>query len=145
MEGLFFSKDRFSKFSRMRVTYIIAFAVAFVLTEVGREIYRPFIYQNGINDFGFADVMGNLLGTVAIIFFGLAIYHSTRIQGIRLIALVTIGIVIYELLQPALPRGVLDWKDILSTPFAGTISLMIFLAFWRVIGDPSSEEGKVDS
>jgi hypothetical protein len=116
------------------------FAVFFILTEVGREIYRPYVYQNGIDDLGFADVVGNLLGTAAIIFFNLGISHATRIQSIRIVAFVTTGVVIYELLQPVLPRGVLDWKDVISTFVAGLFSLTMVLAIWRVIPDPLSEK-----
>ena len=96
------------------------------------------MYENGINDLGFADVIGNLLGTVAIIFFCLGINHATRIQSIRVITFVTIGVTIYELLQPILPRGIMDWKDVISTPVAGFFSLVIVLGIWRVVQDPLS-------
>ena len=145
MEDVFFSKNRIFKLGPMRGVYFITFAVFFILTEIGREIYRPYVYQNGINDLGFADVIGNLLGTVAIIFFCLGVNHTTRIQSIRIIAFVTIGVTIYELLQPVLPRGILDWKDVISTPIAGLLSLMMVLAIWRAVQDPlSSNEERVD-
>ena len=120
----------------MRGVYFVLFAAAFIFTEIGRKIYRPYVYQNGISDFGFADVIGNLLGTVAIIFFCLGVYHATRSQSIRIVIFITIGVVIYELLQPVLPRGVLDWKDVFSTFAAGLFSLNIVLIIWRVIKDP---------
>jgi len=85
-------------------------------------------------------LLGNLLGTVAIIFFNLGGNHATRIQSIRIVAFVTTGVIIYELLQPVLPRGVLDWKDVISTFFAGFLSLTVVLAIWRVIPDPLSEK-----
>ncbi len=140
MDDLFFSKDRFLKPGPIRGVYFVLFAFFFLLTEMGREIYRPYIYRNGIDDFGFADVVGNLLGTVAIIFFDLGISHATRRQGIRLVAFVTLGVAVYELLQPVLPRGVLDWKDVVSTFIAGLFSLAMLLAIWRVVKDPLSEE-----
>ena len=139
MDDLFFSKNRFLKLGPIRGVYFILFAAFFLLTEMGREIYRPYIYRNGIDDFGFADVVGNLLGTVAIIFFDLGISHATKRQGIRLVAFITLGVAIYALLQPVLPRGVLDWKDVVST-FAGLFSLAMLLAVWRVVEDPLSEE-----
>ena len=140
MQNVFFSKNRIFKPGPVRGVYFILFAVFFILTEVGREIYRPYVYQNGIHDLGFADVVGNLLGTAAIIFFDLGISHATRIQSIRIVAFVTTGIVIYELLQPVLPRGVLDWKDVVSTFVAGLLSLTMVLAIWRVIPAPLSEK-----
>lgn len=69
MADLFFSRDRFLAPRRRRGAYLITLALLFLLTEVGTEIYRPFLYQNSIQDLGFADVVGNLLGTIAMVFF----------------------------------------------------------------------------
>ena len=146
MEDVFFSKNRIFKLGPMRGVYFVTFAFFFILTEIGRQIYRPYVYQNGIKDLGFADVIGNLLGTVAVIFFGLAVNHANRVQSIRVIVFITVGITIYELLQPVLPRGVLDWKDVISTPIAGLFSLMLVLVMWRVFKNPLPPYGdKVDT
>ena len=124
---LLFSRHRIFKSGPIRAAYFILFVTFFFVTEIGRELYRPFIYRNGYNDFGFADVIGNLLGTVAIIFFLLTAYHATKRQSIRVISFVTVGIMAYELVQPTLPKGVFDWKDVVSTPIAGLISLMMVM------------------
>jgi len=145
MEDIFFSRNRIFKPGPIRGIYFATFAVFFILTEIGREIYRPYIYQNELNDFGLADVIGNLLGTVAIIFFCLGVNHANRVQSIRIIAFVTVGVTIYELLQAVLPKGVLDWKDVISTPIAGLFSLLLVRVIWRVIRDPlSPNEEQVD-
>ena len=145
MDDVFFSRNRVFKIGPMRGVYFVTFAVFFILTEIGREIYRHYVYQNGLNDFGLADVIGNLLGTVAIIFFCLGVNHANRVQSIRIIAFVTVGITIYELLQAVLPKGVLDWKDVVSTPIAGLFSLLLVLVIWRFIRDPLSlNEEQVD-
>jgi hypothetical protein len=100
------------------------------------------VYRNGIEDLGLADVVGNLLGTVVIIFLQLGAAHATRKQGLRIIALVTGGVVVYELLQPILPRGVLDWKDVVSTVVAGGFALGLLLLVTHLIPDtPSGVEG----
>jgi hypothetical protein len=138
MENVFFSKTRVFKPGPMRGVYFITFVIFFILTELGREVYRPYVYENGISDLGFADVIGNLLGTVAIIFFCLGFTHATRIQSIRVIMFVTIGVTIYELLQPVLPRGIMDWKDVISTPVAGLFSSVMVLGIWRIVQDPLS-------
>ena len=146
IEDVFFSRNRIFKLGPMRGVYFVTFAFFFILTEIGRQIYRPYVYQNGIKDLGFADVIGNLLGTVAVIFFGLAVNHANRVQSIRIIVFITVGITIYELLQPVLPRGVLDWKDVISTPIAGLFSLMLVLVMWRVFKNPLPPYGdKVDT
>jgi len=138
--GFWFSPDRILSFGPLRLAYFFTFAVLFVLTELGRKVYRPYIYRNGIDDFGFADVIGNLIGTSVSIFFNLAFCHATRAQGLVIIAFTTFGITIYELLQPILPKGVLDWKDVISTPIAGLGSLILFLVISRIVRDPPAEE-----
>ena len=135
-DGFLFSPDRALRFGPLRLAYFLSFAVLFVLTELGRKVYRPYIYRNGIGDFGLADVIGNLFGTSVSIFFNLTVSHATRAQGLRIIAFTTLGITIYELLQAILPRGVLDWKDVVSTPIAGLSSLILFWVIWRVVRDP---------
>jgi len=138
MEDVFFSETRIFKPGPIRGVYFVTFAIFFILTEIGRQVYRPYVYEHGINDLGFADVVGNLLGTVAIIFFSLGFSHATRMQSLRIITFVTIGVTIYELLQPVLPKGVLDWKDVISTPVAGLFSLVMVLGIWQVVQDPLS-------
>ncbi len=103
------------------------FCAAFLLTEFGRYIYRPFIYSNGIDDFGIADTMGNSLGTVTQIFFMMAILHSNRKQGFRVIGFITVGYMLYEVAQLYLPKGTFDWKDMLATAAAGVIALIPFI------------------
>jgi len=91
-------------------------------------------------------VIGDLLGTAAIIFFCPGIYNATRIQSMRVIAFIMIGVVIYELLQPVLPRGVLDWKDVVCTFADGSLALIVVLVIWQIIQDPSMpDNAKADS
>jgi len=123
----FIDKERFKKFDALRLIYFISFLFSFALTEIGRYIYRPFIYENNINDFGIADSMGNLGGIVVQIFFGLSILNPTRKKGLRLIGFFTIGYIVYEILQLYLPKGTFDWKDIYGTVIGGVFSLLLFL------------------
>jgi len=123
----FHDKERVFKISRLRVVYFVMFCAAFLLTEFGRYIYRPFIYSNGIDDFGIADTMGNSLGTVTQIFFMMAILHSNRKQGFRVIGFITVGYMLYEVAQLYLPKGTFDWKDMLATAAAGVIALIPFI------------------
>ena len=107
----------------------------FFLTEIGRNIYRPFIYSNNIDDYGIADSIGNLGGIIVQIFFMLAILNSTRKKIIRVIGFIVIGYILYEILQPFLPRGVFDWKDIYGTLIGGVISLIVLLLIKKIVNN----------
>ena len=77
--------------------------------------------------------MGNLGGIIVQLFFGLTIFNSTRIKGLRLIAFFILGYIFYEIAQLFLPKGVFDWKDIYGTIIGGLIGLLLFLLLHTVI------------
>ena len=108
-----------------RIIYFVIAVLVFFLTEIGRNIYRPFIYTNHIDDYGIADSIGNSGGIIVQIFFMLAILNSPRKKVFRVIGFIVIGYILYEILQPYLPRGVFDWKDIYGTLIGGVISLCV--------------------
>ncbi len=74
--NFFTDKDAIKTIDIFRIIYFIVAIIAFLVTETGRYIYRPFIYQNGINDFGIADSIGNLGGIIVQIFLMLSILNS---------------------------------------------------------------------
>lgn len=115
-----------------RIFYFVIAVVFFFLTEIGRNIYRPFIYANDIDDYGIADSIGNSGGIIVQIFFMLAILNSPGKKVFHVIGFIVIGYILYEILQPYLPRGVFDWKDIYGTLIGGVISLLI-LSFVRKV------------
>ena len=131
--NFFLDKESIRTVDTFRVIYFVTFLISFGLTEIGRYIYRPFIYENNINDYGIADSMGNLGGIIVQIFFGLTIFNSTRIKGLRLIAFFILGYILYEIAQLFLPKGVFDWKDIYGTIIGGLIGLLLFLLLHTVI------------
>ena len=131
--NFFLDKDNFRIIDKLRIYYSILFIVSYGLTEIGRYVYRPFIYDNHINDFGIADSIGNSGGILAQIFFGLMIINPSKKKGIRLIAFFSFGYILYEIVQPFLPHGIFDWKDIYGTLLGGIIGLIILLLLhWRV-------------
>ena len=125
--NFFLDIDKIKTIDTFRIVYFVIFLVSFGLTEIGRYIYRPFIYENKINDFGIADSMGNSGGIIVQIFFALAIMNSTKIKGLRLIVFIVLGYILYEIAQPFLPKGVFDIKDIYGTLIGGIIALLLFL------------------
>ncbi len=131
--NFFIDKEKIRTIDTFRVVYFITFLLSFGFTEIGRYIYRPYIYENRINDYGIADSMGNWGGIIVQIFFGLLIFNSTKKKGIRLIAFFVLGYILYEIFQLVLPKGVFDWKDIYGTFIGGGIGLLLFLLVHKVI------------
>lgn len=130
--NFFTDKASIKTIDRLRVVYFGIAVLFFFLTEIGRQIYRPFVYSNNINDFGIADSIGNSGGIIVQIFFMLSILNSPKNKVFRVIVFVVIGYLLYEILQPYLPRGVFDWKDIYGTLIGGLLSIFI-LIFIKVI------------
>jgi hypothetical protein len=117
----------------LRLVYLGVAAAAFVLTEVGRSVYRPFIYESGIHDFGIADSIGNLGGIVVQIFVSLALLNSRGRKAFHVIGFLMVGYVLYEIVQRYLPRSVFDAKDIYGTVIGGMIAAALLLALRRIV------------
>jgi hypothetical protein len=130
---LFTDREAFRTVDVLRVTYAAIAVGAFLLTEAGRTIYRPYIYETGINDFGIADSMGNLGGIVVQVFASLAILNSQKAKVFNVIGFLVAGYILYELVQPYLPRGVFDWKDIYGTIIGGAVSALLVALLWLLV------------
>ena len=131
--NFFLDKERIRTIDTYRIIYFATFLFSFVLTEIGRYIYRPFIYENNISDYGIADSMGNSGGIIVQLFFGLLIFNSSKLKGLRLISFFIIGYILYEIAQLFLPKGVFDWKDIYGTIIGGLIGCLVFLLIHKII------------
>lgn len=131
--NFFTNKTSIRTIDSKRIIYFVIAVIFFFLTEIGRNIYRPFIYTNNIDDFGIADSIGNSGGIIVQIFFMLAILNSPRKKVFRVIGFIVIGYILYEILQPYLPRGVFDWKDIYGTLIGGVISLFVLISIKKVV------------
>ncbi len=140
--GAFWDRSTIFKFSSLRVVCLVTFLAAFALTELGRSTYRPFAYRIGLSDFGIADTMGNSLGVIAQIFCLLTLMHSNWRQGLRVIAFAVCGYIVYECLQPILPRGTFDLKDVVATVVGGVVATGILWLACRLAGNRIVEEVK---
>jgi hypothetical protein len=94
---------------------------AVILTEIGRHVYRPFIYASGMYDFHIADTMGNSFGTVATIFVLLAFFGRDQDADRRIILSATVGTALFELGSPLLGKPIDPW-DVSATLIAGAAS-----------------------
>ena len=115
-------RERLSSFTRKRFIFFLLFVILYVITEIGRYIYRPYIYTNNIFDFWIADTVGNFTGTMTIIFCEFAVINPDKKTGNRLLFMVTFGLIGYELVQYFITTHTCDWKDMVATLFAGLLS-----------------------
>lgn len=99
--------------------------VAFLLTELARSFYRPYIYHNHIFDFYIADTIGNSLGTVTIIFIILTISGKGSKMDWKLIMLLTAGLVGYEMFN-LIDNHPFDFLDVVATILFGGLSLTLY-------------------
>lgn len=131
--NFFTDKASIKTIDRKRIVYFAIAVLFFFVTEIGKNVYRPFIYTNNFYDYGIADSIGNSGGIIVQIFFMLAILNSPRKKVFRVIGFIVIGYILYEVLQPLSPRGVFDWKDIWGTLIGGVMSLIILFFVKRFV------------
>ncbi|MFZ5786004.1 MAG: nuclear transport factor 2 family protein [Acidobacteriota bacterium] len=144
--GWLVTPERFLRPEPRRLGFLLVAAAAFLATEFGRRVYRPWVRANGIEDLGLADSVGNLGGIVVQIFLTVAAVNATRRQSARLAVFLACGYVAYEIVQPMLPRGTFDWKDVVGTAVGLCASLVLLRAFWHGASDVSdgAEDGADD-
>jgi hypothetical protein len=98
---------------------------AYFITEMGRSFYRPYVYANDINDWVVADTLGNSFGTVTAIFIIITMAGRGTHWDWRLIGMVIIGLVAYELANLTGHNG-LDINDLIATAIFGAISAISY-------------------
>ncbi len=131
--NFFTDKEQLRTIDTRRILFFLTAVFSFILTEAGRFVYRPFIYENHIDDFGIADSIGNSGGILVQIFLGLAILNPTFKKGFRLIGLFVVGYVVYEFMQPILPKGTFDWLDVYGTLLGGFVGLIIYVLIQTLV------------
>lgn len=112
------------------INFAIGISALLIYEFIGRPIYRPYIYNNKINDYHIADTLGNSLGTLPTIFFLIAILSHETTKGNYLIKLGTFSVIVYELAHPLLGKPIDIW-DIIATIFAGCFSYIIYNSLFR--------------
>jgi hypothetical protein len=112
------------------INFAIGISALLIYEFVGRPIYRPYIYNNKINDFHIADTLGNTFGTLPTIFFLIAIFSNDTTKGNHLIKLGTFSVVVFELVHPLLGKPIDIW-DIIATILAGIVSYLIYNGLFK--------------
>lgn len=105
------------------------FALAFVvliLSQLLTFFYRPYVYSNNINDFGFADTIGSLVSVIAIccLFWSFKSYSNKQKNQHILLAVLIYGVV-WEPMGLLGIYGTFDWKDIIATFISGGITFLL--------------------
>ena len=78
----FYSELRNWKFTRYKaINFAIGISGLLIYEFLARPIYRPYIYENKINDFHIADTIGNTFGTLPTLFFLTAILSNDTVKG----------------------------------------------------------------
>ena len=84
--NFFFDRENIRTIDTYHIIYLISCILSFVLTEIGRYMYRPYIYENNINDYGIAqlilpkgvfdwkDIYGTIIGGLIGLFLFLSIH-----------------------------------------------------------------------
>lgn len=112
------------------INFAIGLPALLIYEFIGRPIYRPYIYNNQINDFHVADTLGNTFGTFATLFFLIAIFSNDTEKGNYLIKLGTISVVVFELVHPILGKPIDIW-DVVATVLTGFISYLIYNGLFK--------------
>lgn len=107
-------------------TYFISSLVIVFSGLLLSAIYRPYIYLNNINDFGFADTIGSLIAVIAFCFFvwGFKDY-SNKVKNKQIIIANLIYSVGWESLSYLGIHGTFDKKDIVAALISGLITYII--------------------
>lgn len=113
------------RFDRARRVNLLVGLLALGLTEAGREWYRPWVRTNGIDDFHVADTLGNTLGTITTVFVVLGLSGKGGRRDLRLIAMVVLGLIGYELAQGPM-GGAIDPRDIVATLLMWPVCLGLY-------------------
>ncbi len=112
------------------MNFAIGISALLIYEFVARPIYRPYIYNNKINDFHIADTLGNTFGTLPTIFFLIAILSNDTTKGNYLIKLGTFSVAVFELAHPLLGKPIDIW-DIIATIMTGFISYLIYNSIFK--------------
>ena len=110
----------------MKKQYFLLISIFF--TAIGlllSNTYRPYIYENNINDFHFADTIGNWVAVPAYVALVLGISRNKPNFNILLFASI-LAYILYEVLSILGLWGTFDWYDVLVTIISGILTYFGF-------------------
>lgn len=117
---------------------------AYFLTEMARSFYRPYVYTNNIDDWVIADTIGNSLGTITAIFMILTMAGRGTNWDWRLVGLVMLGLVGYEVLNLTGHHS-FDVNDVLATFVFGGVSALVYACILTKYGSSNAKISETSS
>lgn len=105
--------------------YLTTAAIFTITGQLLTVFYRPYIYQNKLNDFGFADTIGSLVSVISVccLFWSLKKYSNKEMNK-----QILIGTLIYTVIWEPMGlfgiHGTFDWKDIVAVVISGIIAYL---------------------
>lgn len=133
---LFLWLHRTGRLDRARAWTLVAGLAFFGLTELGRNSFRPFIYEHHPDHPMIANTIGNSLGTLAAVFTVVALAGVGDRTDLRIIAMVVFGLVGYELSNVLFGHPV-DLFDVAATLICGVAAVPLYLFIHRQVNRPS--------
>lgn len=112
----------------MKKKYLIIGIFSIIIALILTTFYRPFIYNNKINDGGFADVIGSLFSvfTFCTLVWSLKDY-SDREKNIHILLAIIIYGPVWEFFGYFKIYGTFDIKDVFAAIISGVIAYLLKL------------------
>jgi len=117
-----------------RKTFLSIGIAALILTAIGDSIYRNWIYSNNYFDFGLANYLPSITGTISAVFLLCSVSRNFPGDIVKSASSVIVGCALYEMLQPVFRTGVFDWQDLIAVLLTGIVVLLVFKAFSKKTG-----------
>lgn len=106
--------------------YLVSSFIVVVTGQLLTHLYRPYIYSNKINDFGFADTIGSLASVLGFCFFVWGFKNYPNKEKNRQIIIATLlYTIIWEPLGLIGLHGTFDWKDIVAGFISGILTYLL--------------------
>ncbi len=107
-------------------TYLIVSTSVVLSGMILSWTYRPYIYANNINDFGFADTIGSLVSVIGFCCFVWAFKeYSNKEKNIHIILATIAYSFVWESLGLLGIHGTFDKKDIVAAFLSGLITFVV--------------------
>jgi hypothetical protein len=101
-----------------------------LLTILGDLFYRPWVYKNNIDDFGFVYIYPSITGTITSIFLLLAFAKGNPTYILKCAGGGVVGCLIYECIQPIVGTGVFDINDFIAVFVTGILCCLV-IGYWK--------------